>query len=163
MLPVGVVLYMSGQYWVVSPLATVFAARHRGMLAQRCCRHSTGISAHLSSRVLVELTKIPGRVVHTGDCIARFIPTMFYELAVWRSCRLLYLGDNAQLKETKDCQSMVRCGVILLVAAVSPKCCLTNGTKVLCKMPLQSSPMRYLCREHKRRFGTTAKSSPDVY
>ena len=50
MLPVGVVLCMMGQYWVYPPLAVIIATRRRGMLATMHCRHSTGISAHLSIR-----------------------------------------------------------------------------------------------------------------
>ena len=48
--PIGVVSCMSGQYWVLPPLAVVFATRLRDMLASSHCRRSTGISAHLSRR-----------------------------------------------------------------------------------------------------------------
>ena len=68
---------------------------------------------------LPELTKILGRVVHSGDCTAQFILNMFYGVAVWRSCRLLRLDDVALLKEIKDYPSMVRCGVIVLVVVVA--------------------------------------------
>ena len=51
MMPVGVVLCMPGQYRVFPLQAAIIAARRRDMLATRRCRHSTGISAHLSSRV----------------------------------------------------------------------------------------------------------------
>ena len=47
---VDLVLCMSGQYRVSPPLAVIITAWHRGMLATRHCRRSTGISAHLSSR-----------------------------------------------------------------------------------------------------------------
>ena len=50
MLPVGAFLCMPGQYQAFPPLAEIIAARHHGMLATRRCRHSTGISAHLSNR-----------------------------------------------------------------------------------------------------------------
>ena len=50
MLPVGVVLYMPGQYQVFPYLAAIMAARRRGMLATRRCRCSTWISVHLSCR-----------------------------------------------------------------------------------------------------------------
>ena len=59
---------------------------------------------------LAELTKILGRVVYTGDCTTQLIPNMVYVVTVWRSCRLLHLGDNALLKVIKDYPSMVRCG-----------------------------------------------------
>ena len=55
---------------------------------------------------------------------------MFNGVAVWRSCRLLYLGDFALLKEIKDYPSMVRCGVIVLVVVVTPEMLPANGTKV---------------------------------
>ena len=58
---------------------------------------------------------------HTGDCTAKFIPNMFYGVAVWRSWRLLHLGDVTLLKEIKDYSSTVRCGVIVLVAVVIPE------------------------------------------
>ena len=32
--------------------------------------------------------------------MAKFISTMFYGVAIWRSCRLFHLGDVALLKET---------------------------------------------------------------
>ena len=70
---------------------------------------------------LVELTKIPGRVVKTGVRRAQFIPNMLYGVTVWRSCRLLHFGDVALLWEIKDYPSMVRCGVIVLVAVVIPE------------------------------------------
>ena len=63
----------------------------------------------------VKFTNILGRVVHTGDCTTQFIPNMLYEVAVWRSWRLLHRGDVALLKETKNYPSTVRCGVIVLV------------------------------------------------
>ena len=47
-LHVGVVLYKPGQ--VFMPLAAIITTRHHGMLATSHCRHSTGISTHLSSR-----------------------------------------------------------------------------------------------------------------
>ena len=50
MLPVGVILCMRGQYRVFPPLAGIITARRRSMLVTRHCRHSTGISTHLSSR-----------------------------------------------------------------------------------------------------------------
>ena len=109
------------RYRVSPPLAAVIAARRRGMFATRRWGRCTRISAHLSSRCLAELTKILERVVHTGDGTAQFIPNMFYWVAVWRSCRLLHLGDVALLKEIMDYPSTVRCGVIVLVAVVIPK------------------------------------------
>ena len=50
--------------------------------------------------------------------MALFIPSMFYRVAAWRSCRLLHLGDITLLKEIKDCLSTVGCGVIVLVVVV---------------------------------------------
>ena len=44
-----------------------------------------------------------------------------YGAAVWRSCRLLHFGDVALLKEIKYYPSIVRCGVILLVAVFIPE------------------------------------------
>ena len=70
---------------------------------------------------LAELTKILGPVVHTGDCTAQFIPNTFYGVGVWRSHRLLHLGDFALLKEIKNYPSMVRCSVIVLIAIVMPE------------------------------------------
>ena len=70
---------------------------------------------------LAELTKILGRVVHTGDCMAQSIPNMFYGVAVWRSCMLLHLGDIALQQEIKDSPSTVKCGVIILLAVVIPE------------------------------------------
>ena len=67
---------------------------------------------------LAELTKILGKAVHTGDCTSRFILNMFYGVAVWRSCKLLHLGDVALLKKFKDYPCTVGCGVIALVAVV---------------------------------------------
>ena len=50
MCPVGVVLCILGQYWVFPHLVATIAPRHHGMLATGCCRCSTGISVHYSSR-----------------------------------------------------------------------------------------------------------------
>ena len=104
MLPVGVVSCIPGQYRAFPPLAAIIAAigvvtRHR--------RRSTGISGHLAAGLG---TKILGRVIHTADCMAQFIPNMFYGVAVWLSCRLF--------NEIKDYPSTVMCGVTVLVAVV---------------------------------------------
>ena len=117
-LPVGVELCMPGQYRIFPPLAVIITARRHGMLAARRCRRSTGIAAKFILQGLAELIKILERVVHTGDCTAKLIPNTFYEFAVWRSWRLLHLGDFALLKEIKDYPNMVRCGVLLLVAVL---------------------------------------------
>ena len=50
MLSIVVALCMHGQYMVFATLAAIITTRHRGMLATRHCRRSTGSSAHLSSR-----------------------------------------------------------------------------------------------------------------
>ena len=107
---------MPGQYRVFLPPAVKIATRHRGMLATRCCKPSTGNSAHLSNRA--EFTKTLGRVFHTADCTAHFFPNMFYGVAVWRSCKLLHLGDIAELKEIKNYPSTFSCGSIVLLAVV---------------------------------------------
>ena len=103
---VGVVLCMLGQYQVFPSLAALISTRRRGMLAARCCSNST---------------EILERVVHTGDCMAKFIPNMYLELAVWRSYRLLHLVDVALPIEINDYPGMVRFGVIVLVLVFIPK------------------------------------------
>ena len=121
MLPVGVFLCIPVQYGVLSPLAAIIAAGRRGRLVTGHCRRSTGISSLLIQQGLAELTKILGRVVHTGDWKAQFISNMFQGAAVYRSCRLLDFSDFALLKEIKDYPGTVSSGVIFLVAVVIPK------------------------------------------
>ena len=116
--PVGVVLCMPGQYRVCPPLAGIIATRRRDYKALRAFyRDFCPFIQHWQA----ELTKIRGRVVHTGDCMAQCIPNMFYGVAVWLSCRLLHLGDVSLLQEIIDCPSTVRCGIIALVAVVIPE------------------------------------------
>ena len=67
---------------------------------------------------MAKLTTILGLVVHPGDCMAQFIPNMFYGVAVWLSCRLLHLSDVALLKGMKDYPSTMMFGVIVLVAVI---------------------------------------------
>ena len=43
-----------------------------------------------------------GRVIDPGDCMAHFIPNMFYGVAIWRLCMMCHLGDDALLKEVED-------------------------------------------------------------
>ena len=104
------------------------------MLATKHCGHSTGISAHLSSRAWRSSPRFRDRLSILTIVWPNFIPNMFYGVAVWRCCRLHYLGDVALLKEIKDYPSMLRCGVIVLVAVVIPKKLPgTNSTKVFLK------------------------------
>ena len=83
-------------------------------------------------------------------------------LAVWRSCRLLHLGDVEMLKEIKDYPSSVKGGVIILVAGVALKCYLANGNKAFHKMPPYSSPVRYLSGAQEA-ISQHCESSQDVY
>ena len=69
---------------------------------------------------LAELSNALGHVFHTDDFTAQFIPNLFHGVAVWRSCRLLNLGDGALLKEINDYPSTVRCGVIVSVDIAIP-------------------------------------------
>ena len=62
MLPVGVVLCMLGQYWILPHLAAIIDARRHGMIATMHCRRSTGISAHLSSMAWWSSTIFWGRL-----------------------------------------------------------------------------------------------------
>ena len=155
-LAVGVVLCMQDQYGVFPPLAAIIAARRRDMLGTRHCRRSTRISAHVSSRA--ELNKILGRAVHTGDYTAQFIPNMLYGVAVWRSCRLLHLGDVALLKEIKDSLSIMRCVVTVLVAVIIPE--MLPGKWHLGVS--QNAPVQ-LCRHLSGTTRGDLKSSLDVY
>ena len=87
--------------WVFSPLTVIHAARRRSMLDTKCCRRSTWTFAHLSSRAWRSSPRFWGGL--SKLVIARPIsPNMFYGAAVWRSCRLLHLGDIALLKKIKD-------------------------------------------------------------
>ena len=155
-LAVGVVLCMQDQYGVFPPLAAIIAARRRDMLGTRHCRRSTRISAHVSSRA--ELNKILGRAVHTGDYTAQFIPNMLYGVAVWRSCRLLHLGDVALLKEIKDSLIIMRCVVTVLVAVIIPE--MLPGKWHLGVS--QNAPVQ-LCRHLSGTTRGDLKSSLDVY
>ena len=104
-----------------------------------------------------------GRVVHTGDSTAQFIPNLFYGVAIWRSCRLLHLGDIVLLNEIKVFPSMVTCGVIVLVAVVIPeKLPAKWHWGVLQNVPVEPTGEVYV-GEPKKRYGTTVKSSPDGY
>ena len=155
-LAVGVVLCMQDQYGVFPPLAAIIAARRRDMLGTRHCRRSTRISAHVSSRA--ELNKILGRAVHTGDYTAQFIPNMLYGVAVWRSCRLLHLGDVALLKKIKDSLIIMRCVVTVLVAVIIPE--MLPGKWHLGVS--QNAPVQ-LCRHLSGTTRGDLKSSLDVY
>ena len=117
----SVVLCMPVQHQIFPPLAEIIAARCRGMLATRCCRHFYRDFCPFIQQGLVEITMILGRFVYTGDCMAQFIPNMLCGVAVWRSCRLLHLCDAVLLKGVKDYLSTVKCGNIILVAVVIPK------------------------------------------
>ena len=121
MLPVGVVLCMPGQYRVFPPLAATIGARCRGNTCYKALQAFYMDFCPSIQQDLVDPTKILGMFVHTGDCMAQFIPNMFYGVVVWRSFRLLHLGDVALLKEIKDYPTTVRCGVILLVAVAIPE------------------------------------------
>ena len=116
MLPVGVILCMPGQYHIFLPLAAIIAAWRHGMLATRRCRCCTGITAHLSSRAWRSSLWSWGGWLH-----GPFNPKIFYVVAVWRSYRLLHLGDVALLKEINDYPSTVRFDTIVLVAVVTPE------------------------------------------
>ena len=65
---------MPGQYRVFQPLALIIAANRRDMLATGQSRSSTGISAcPFIQQRMVELTKILGRVVHTGPIHPKYV------------------------------------------------------------------------------------------
>ena len=157
-----VVLCMPGPYHIFLPEAAIIAAGHRDILATRHCRPFYRCFCLFIQQGLVELTKILGRVVHTGDCTAQYIPNKFYRVAVWWSCRLLHLGDIALLKEIKDCPSVVRCGVIVFVAVVIPESLPGKWhQRVSQNAPLELTS-DVSVGGHKRRFGTTMENSPDV-
>ena len=90
---------------------------------------------------------------------------MFYGVAVWRSCRLFHLGDVALLKEIKQDMypSMVRCGIIALVEVVIPEVLPGKWHQRVSQNAPVELTGEVSVGEHKRRFGTTVESSPDVY
>ena len=92
----------------------MITVRHCDKLAARYCRRSTEISAHLSIRVWRSSPRFWG-----GFSI--LLITRPSSSQIWLSRRLLHLGDFALLKEIKDYRSMVRYGVIILVAVVIPE------------------------------------------
>ena len=153
LLPVGVVVCMPGQYQVFLPLAAIIDAGRRDMLATGQCRHSRDFCP-FTQQAMVNLTKILGWIVHTGDCTAQFIQNMFYGGSVWRSCRLLHLGDVALLKKVKDYPSPARCGVIVLIAVIITKMLPGKWQNAHVELTGEVS-----VGEHKRRFDTTVKSS----
>ena len=115
MLPVGVVLCMLGQYWVFPPLSAIITVRRCGMLATRCCRHSTGISAHLSDMAWRSSPRFWGGL-------------SMLVIALPNSSQICYmglqsgdLGDIALPEEFKDNPSTGKCGLIVLVTVVIPK------------------------------------------
>ena len=120
MLPVCVVLCMPGQYWAFPSLPTIIATGRRACLLQ----DFAGILQRFLSIYQAGIGgahRYSGVVVHTGDCTAQCIPNMFCGVRVWRSCRLIHLGDVALLKEIKDYPRRVGCGVIVLIAVVIPE------------------------------------------
>ena len=120
-LAVGVVLCMPGQYRVFPPLAAIFVTRRRSMLATRRCKSSTGISVHSSSRAWQSSPRLWGGLSILMIARPNSSQMCSRGVAVWRSCRLLHLGDVALLKKIKDYMSMVMCCIIVLVATVIPE------------------------------------------
>ena len=158
MLPVGVILCMPGQYPVFPPLADIITPKASWHACYKALQAFCRDFCPFIQQGLAELTKILGRVVHTSDCTAQFIQNMCCGVEVWRSWRLLHLGDVALLKEIKDYPSMVRCSVIILVAVYPWNTAWQMALRCFAELTSEVS-----VGEHKRQFGTSMKSSPDVY
>ena len=152
-LNVGVILGMPVQCQIFPPLAAILTTRH--------CRRSTAISAHLSSRAWQSSPRFWGG---------------------------LYILVIAQPNSSQICS--MGCSLVILHAATSWRCCpaeenqglhkhgevwhyrlssSNNPWNAAWKMTVvsQSAPVELTSEvstgEHKRHFGTTVESSPDVY
>ena len=112
---------------------------------------------------LAELTKMLRRGCPYWWSHCTIYPKYSLGGAVWRSCRLLYLGDVALLKKIKDYLGMMRSSIIVMVMVVIPE--MLPGERHYGNS--QNAPLELTgevsVREHKRRFGTMVNCSPDVF
>ena len=118
MLPVGVVLCMSGQYWVFSPLAGIIAVRCRGMLATRRCRPSTEYSAHFFSRTWRSSPIFRGRLSILVIAWPNSSQICSMGLLSGNLAGCIILETWPCWRKSKIFLGTARCGVIVSVAVV---------------------------------------------
>ena len=150
MLLVGVVVCMLGQYWVFPPLATIIAARRRGILATRRCKHSTGISAHLSSMACWSSPRLWGGL-STLMIHPKYV-LWVCSLAIFQAAPSSWrcpAEENQRLH--KHCEVWgYRLG--------NCSCCLSNGTKVFHKNAPVVLTRELFVGDHNRRFAKLWKA-----
>ena len=155
MLPVGVVLCMLGKYRVFPPLAVIIAARRRCMLTARCYMRSAGISAHLSSRAWRNSPRFWGGM--SILVIARPNSSQICSMqAAWSWWRC---PDERN-------QGLPEHGEVWCYRLGSGSYPWNEAWQMALRY-FTNAPVELTSElsvgEHKRRFGTTVKSSPDVY
>ena len=101
--------------WVFPPLSAMIAARRRGMLATRCCGHSTVISVQLSDMAWRSSPRFWGGLSMLVIAWPNSSQICSMELQSGD------LGDIGLPEEFKDNPSTGKCGVIVLVTLVIPK------------------------------------------
>ena len=149
MLPFGLVLCILSQYRLFPPLAA------------RRCRGSTGISAHLTSMAWWRSQRFRGglSILVIAQPNSSQICSMRLQYGDLAGCSI---DDIALLKEIKDYPIMVRCGILILEVVVILEMLAGKWHWGVSQNAPIELPGEVSVRQHKRRFGTTVRSSPDV-